>query len=415
VIDCFQSVAHADRVSLRRHRDFLLLWSGETVSEVGSSVGRIALPLLAVTTLAATPWQMGLLTAAETAAFLLVGLPAGVLLDRVRRRPVMIGADVVRCLLFASVPLAAWAGVLTLTQVLVVALLAGVATVLFDVGYQSILPSVVGREHLVEGNGRLESTRAAAETGGPALGGALVQAVGASVAIVSDAMSYLVSAAALLALRSPDRVAPPTGRSVRADMAEGLRFVVAHPLLRPITLCTGTANLFDGVLAAVTVLYLSRGLGLAAGQIGLVLAAASVGGLLGAFTAAAWIRRLGQGRVVLASLLVTAPVVALIAVPGVLPFAIGSTAFGYGAVVYNVAQLSFRQSVCPDHLLGRMNASVRFLVWGTMPLGGLAGGALGSVLGVPATLVVVAVGSAAAPLWLVFSPLRRLRDLPVPA
>ncbi len=402
-------------MSLWRHRDFLLLWSGETVSEVGTSVGRIALPLLAVTVLAATPWEMGVLTAAETAAFLLVGLPAGVLLDRVRRRPVMIAADVTRCVLLAAVAIAALTGVLTLAELVAVALVAGVATVAFDVGYQSILPSVVGRGRLVEGNGKLASTQSAAEATGPALGGALVQALGAATAILADALSYLASAAALAALRSPDRVEPAHGRSLRADMAEGLRFVLAHPLLRPITLCTGTANFFSGALTAVEVLYLARGLGLPAALVGLVLAAASVGGVLGAFTAAAWIRRLGQGRVVLGALLATAPLVALIAVPGAVPFAIGSAASAYGAVVYNVAQVSFRQSVCPDRLLGRMNASVRFLVWGTTPLGGLAGGALATAWGVPATLVTVVVGSVAAPLWVLASPLRRLRDLPVGA
>jgi MFS family permease len=399
-------------MALWGHRDFLLLWTAETVSEVGTMVTRLALPLLAATVLGASEWEMGLLAAATTGAFLLVGLPAGVLLDRVRRRPVMIAADLVRCALFGWVPLAWWLGVLAFWQVLLVALLGGVATVFFDVGYQSILPSVVGRDGLVEGNSKLESTRAGAEAAGPALGGALVQLAGAANAILLDAASYLLSAAALAGMRVRETVGERTGRSLRADMAEGLRYVLRHPLLRPITACTGTANLFSGVALAVEVLYLTRVLGLTAAVIGVVLAVGMVGGVLGAVTGGWWIRRAGQGRTVVWALLVTGPPMLLMAVPGPVWFALGVFAMSYGSVVYNVAQVSFRQSVCPDRLLGRMNASIRFLVWGTIPLGGLLGGGLAEWLGIWLTLVVSVLGTIAAPLWLVASPLRRLRDLP---
>jgi MFS family permease len=404
-------------MSLWRHRDFLLLWSGETVSHVGTMVSHLALPLLAATSLGATPWDMGLLVAAERGAFLLVGLPAGVLLDRVRRRPVMIAADLVRFTLFASIPLAWALGVLTFAQLLIVALLGGVATVFFDVAYQSVLPAVVGRAGLVEGNVKLESTRAAAEAAGPALGGGLAQLVGAAAAVLLDAVTYLVSAAFLLRMRTREAVASPDpARSLRAEMAEGLRYVLGHPLLRPITLCTGTANLFSGVLAAVSVLFLARELGQPPAVIGLVLAAGSAAGVLGAFTAGRWIRGLGQARTIVTSLLVTGPVA--FALPLTTPgaglawFALGMAAVWYGGVVYNVAQVSFRQSVCPDRLLGRMNASIRFLVWGTIPIGGLLGGALGELLGLRATLLVTAVGLVLSPVWVVASPLRRLRDLP---
>jgi MFS family permease len=417
VIDPFQSLTHDPVMTLWRHRDFLMLWSGETVSQVGTMVSHLALPLLAATVLSATPWEMGLLTAAETAAFLLVGLPAGVLMDRVRRRPVMITADVVRFVLFASVPRAWWWGVLTFAQLVTVALLGGIATVFFDVGYQSVLPSVVGRAGLVEGNAKLESTRAAAHATGPAMGGGLVQLAGAANAVLLDALSYLVSAAFLARMRTVEPVPEPVpGRSLRADMAEGLRYVVGHPLLRPIVLCTGTSNLFGGVLAAVSVLFLARELGLPAGVVGLVLAAGSAGGVVGALTAGRWIRRFGQGRVLVAALLVAAPLTLVLPLTGSGAglgwFAAATFSMAYGGVVYNVAQVSFRQSVCPDRLLGRMNASIRFLVWGTIPLGGLLGGALGELIGLRATLLVTAAGLALAPLWLVASPLRRLRDLP---
>jgi MFS family permease len=404
-------------MTLRRHSDFLLLWGGDAVSQVGTMVSHLALPLLAATSLGATPWQMGLLVAAERGAFLLVGLPAGVLLDRVRRLPVMIAADVVRFALFGSIPLAWALDGLTFAHLLAVALLGGVATVLFDVGYQSVLPAVVGRAGLVEGNAKLESTRAGAEAAGPALGGGLVQLVGAGAAVLVDAVSYLVSAAFLVRMRTREDVpSRDPARSLRADMAEGLRFVLRHPLLRPIALCTGTANLFGGVLAAVSVLFLARDLGQPPAVIGLVLAGGSAGGLLGAVTAGAWIRRLGQGRTVLTAPTVTAPAALVLplttAGAGLAWYAAGTAAVAYGVVVYNVAQVSFRQSVCPEHLLGRMNASIRFLVWGTIPLGGLLGGALGGWLGLRATLLVMALGIVLAPLWLLASPLRRLRDLP---
>jgi MFS family permease len=400
------------RTTLWRHRDFLLLWSGETVSHVGTTVGQLAVPLLAVTALGATPWEMGLLTAAGTAAFLLVGLPAGALLDRVRRRPVMIAADLARFALFGSVPLAWWFDVLTFPQVLVVVLVGGAATVFFDVAYQSVLPSVVGREGLVEGNTKLESTRGAADAAGPALGGGLAQLVGAANAVLLDAVSFLVSAAALARMRGREEVPARSGRSLRAEIGEGLRYVLGHRLLRPITACTGTANLFGGALMAVQVIYLATELDLPAGAVGLVLSAAGVAGVAGALTAGWWIRRFGQARVVVGALLVTGPPVLLVASGSPVWFAVALAAEGYGGVLYNVAQVSFRQSICPDRLLGRMNASIRFLVWGTIPLGGLLGGALGELLGLRATLLVAAIGMVLAPAWVLFSPLRRLRDLP---
>ncbi|OLT08226.1 MFS transporter [Pseudonocardia sp. CNS-004] len=407
-------------MTLWRHHDFRLLWAGETVAQAGIMVSHLALPLLAATTLGATPWEMGLLVAAERGAFLLVGLPAGVLLDRVRRLPVMIGANLARFVLIGSIPLAWVAGLLTFAHLLAVALLAGIATVLFDVGYQSVLPAVVGRSGLVEGNAKLESTRAAAEAAGPALGGGLVQLAGAAAAVLVDAIGYLVSVAFLARMRTRETVpAPDPARSLRAEMGEGLRHVVCHPLLRPIALCTGTANLFGGVLAAVSVLFLARELGQPPAIVGLVLAAGSVGGLVGAVTAGLWIRSIGQGRTVVIALLVTGPVAFVLplatAGPGLAWFAVGTGTVAYGGVVYNVAQVSFRQAVTPDHLLGRMNASIRFLVWGTIPFGGLLGGALGELIGLRATLLVTAVGLALCPLWLIASPLRRLRDLPAPA
>jgi MFS family permease len=409
-------MAEAPR-SLWRHRDFTLLWGGETVSHFGTAVSAIALPLVAVTTLAVTPLQMGLLTSAETAAFLLVGLPAGAWLDRMRRRPVMLAADLARAALLASIPLAWWAGLLTLGQLLVVALLTGLATVFFDVAYQSYLPSLVGRELLMEGNSKLESTRALSQVTGPAVGGGLVQVLGATVAVLVDAVSYLVSALSLAAVRTPEPDPEPAEHQrLRSQIAEGLRYVLGHPLLRPITGCTGTANFFHGIQAAVVVLFLARVLGLSAGTIGLIFTAGGVGGLLGAITSAWCARRFGQARVIWLVMLVTSPFGLLVPLGQadwrLVLIVLGDLATGYGVVVYNVAQVSFRQAICPNRLLGRMNASIRFLVWGTLPLGGLVGGVLAQWLGVRAALWVGMVGPLLAVLWVLASPLRGMRELP---
>ena len=246
--------------SLWRHRDFLLLWAGESTSQVGTRIDEVAIPLLAVTVLGATPWQMGLLTAAQTAGFLLIGLLAGVVLDRVRRFPIMIAADLARFALLATIPLAAWLGVLGYPLLLVVALVTGLGTVFFDVAYQSVLSSLVGRAQLVDGNGKLESTRAAAAAGGPALGGGLVQLVGAAGAVLVDTVSYLISAALLAWIRTLEAPPEPAGTSICAEIGAGLRFVWGHRLLRPIVLCTGTPNLFTGVMQAALALFLARDL-----------------------------------------------------------------------------------------------------------------------------------------------------------
>ncbi|HEY3261142.1 MAG TPA: MFS transporter [Pseudonocardiaceae bacterium] len=406
------------RTSLWRHRDFTLLWGGETVSHFGTAVSAIALPLVAVTTLAVTPFQMGLLTMAETAAFLLVGLPAGAWVDRMRRRPVMLTADLARAVLLASIPLAWWAGLLTFEQMLVVALLTGLATVFFDVAYQAYLPSLVGREVLVEGNSKLQATQSLSQITGPAIGGGLVQLLGATTAVLVDAVSYLVSAVALAGVRTvePAREPAEQGGNLRTQIAEGLRYVLRHPLLRPITCSTGTFNFFNGIQNAVIVLFLARVLGLAPGTIGLLFTAGGIGGLLGAITSAWAARRFGQARVIWLSVLVTAPFGLLIPVAQadwrIALIFIADVAIGYGVVVYNVAQVSFRQAICPDRLLGRMNASIRFLVWGTLPLGALVGGLLGEWLGVRGALWVAMGGQILAVLWVLGSPLRTMRDLP---
>ncbi|MBP2406644.1 enterobactin exporter EntS [Streptomyces netropsis] len=405
---------------LLRNYDFRLLLSGAAVSQVGAQVTVVALPLVAVIELDASPMEVGLLTAAETAAFLLVGLPAGAWVDRMRRLPLLIRTDVVRAVTMLSLPLAAWAGALTMAQLYVAALITGVATVFFDIAHQSYLPGLLPREQLVAGNGALETARSSAQVAGPGLGGALVQLLGAPVALLADAIGYLVSALFLRGIRAREpQPAPVVGVPLRAQVAEGLVFVLRHPVLRMIACATGVANFFSAMLMSVQTVFLVRELDLPPGVLGLMLSASAVGGLAGALCAGPLARAVGQARIIWLSTVVTGPFALLWPLAGhgaaAVWFALASAAVFFGAVVYNVAQVSFRQLLCPDALLGRMNATLRFMVWGTMPLGAVLGGAVASAAGPRAAVWVCAAGFLLVPLPLLLSPLRRLRDLPAPA
>ncbi|OXM47169.1 MFS transporter [Amycolatopsis thailandensis] len=405
------------RDSLFFHADFRRLWAGDTASQVGAFAGHTVIPLLAATVLAATPFEMGLLTAAETIAFLIIGLPAGVWVDRMRRRTLMLRADFVRAALLFTIPLAWWAGVLSLPQLLVVATLVGVATVFFDVAYQSYLPSLVGREHLLEGNAKLQASQSVAFLTGPGVGGGLVQLAGAANAVLMTGAGFLTSALCLLRIRTVEETPERNeGERLLPQIVEGLRFVFTDGALRSIVACTATANLANGAFTAIQILFLNRELGLSPAAVGIVLATGGVGGIIGAILAGRITRRIGQARSIWFVPLLTWPFQLLLplAAPGwrIVLFPAALAIAGFGIIVYNVAQVSYRQAVCPDRLLGRMNASVRFVVWGMLPLGGLIGGVLGEMIGIRGTLWFAAVGEAAAVLWVVFSPIRKLRDLP---
>lgn len=409
----------APRQSLWHHRDFLRLWAGDSISQIGTAVSFIALPLLAIKVLDASPFEVGLLTAFETAAFLLVGLPAGAWVDRLRRRNVLIVTDIGRAALLLSLPLAWYLEVLTLPQLYLVALLTGVLTVFFDVAYQSYLPSLVGRDFLVEGNAKLEASRAVSQIAGPSVGGGLVQWLTAPYAIVVDAFSYLWSAVWIAAISTrEERPERAPDRHLVREIREGLSFVLRHRLLRAITATTGTSNLFSTILntAFIIVLADQAQLNLSAGTIGVVFTIGSLGGLLGAVMAERVARRVGQGPTIWLSILVSAPFA--LATPlvqrnwSLWAVAVCWAVIGFFVVVYNITQVSFRQGLCPERLLGRMNATIRFLVWGTMPLGGLIGGVLGSTIGVRPTMWVGAIGMALAFLPAFLSPLRTMRELP---
>ncbi|MEY9872405.1 MFS family permease [Streptacidiphilus sp. MAP12-33] len=401
---------------LWRHRDFRRLWIGESVSQFGSTVSQLALPLVAVLALHASTFQVGLLTACETAAFVLVGLPAGAWVERMRFRSVLVAGDAARAVLLAWVPLAAWLGVLDMGQLYVVGLATGVSTVFFDVAYQSYLPQLVEREQLVEGNAKLQASESVSQIVGPGVGGLLIQALGAPYAVLVDALSFLWSAGWVAAIRTPSpRPERSAERHLAREIGEGLRFVLRHPVLRAIAACTATANLFASMAGAVFYVLLARELRLSAGVIGLLTSTASIGGLAGALCAARVAARLGQGRAIWVPIALAGPC-GLVA-----PFVHRDWTLGLlaaaqlvmwcGIVVYNVTQVSMRQALCPPGLLGRMNATMRFLVWGTLPLGGLLGGVLGTAIGVRATLLVAGVGGTLAFLPVFLSPLRTLRTL----
>ncbi|MBB4684985.1 MFS transporter [Amycolatopsis jiangsuensis] len=406
------------RDSLLFHADFRRLWAGDTASQLGTFVGATAIPLLAAVTLAATPFEMGLLTAAETVGFLLIGLPAGVWVDRLRKRPLMLAADLVRAVLLLSIPAAWWTGVLTMTQVLAVVLFTGFATVFFDVSYQAYLPALVGRRRLLEGNAKLQGVQSSAQIAGPSLAGVLVQFLGAASTIVVTGAGYLTSALCLWRIRTVEASGSRTGRErLLPQMVEGLRFVTADRPLRAIVACTATANLFGAAAQAVEVLFLTRRAGLAPAEVGVLLAVGGVGGIVAALCAGPVIRRLGQARSIWLVPVLVWPGNLLVPLAGPgwrLPLAgLGLAAAGFGVILYNVAQVSYRQAITPDRLLGRVNASVRFVVWGAMPLGGLLGGALGEGLGLTGALWVALAGELTGALWVICSPLRHMRNLPV--
>ena len=403
-------------MSLLRNRDFRRLWAGDSLSQFGIMTTTLAVPLLAVRTLRATPFEVGLLTTFEYLAFLVIGLPAGAWVDRMRRRSVMIAADLSRAALLGWVPLAAALGVLNLPQVYAVVFAVGCLTVFFDVSYQSYLPFLVGRDDLVEGNAKLQGTQSVAQVAGPSLGGFLVQVLTAPYAILANVGTFLWSAAWVGAIQAREpRPARTPDSNLLLEVREGITFIVRHPVLRQVAGATGTANLWSSAAQGMLIVLLARTLGLSAGVIGLLMAAGAAGGLLGAFAARPLAQLIGEGPATWISLAVSSP---LALVQPFLQrdwtlglFVVAQIVFSAGVVIYNVTQVSFRQRLCPEHLLGRMNASMRFLVWGTMPLGGLLGGVLGSTIGVRATLLIAAIGQSLAFLWLFFSPLRSLRTV----
>jgi MFS family permease len=412
------------RPGLIRHPDFLKLWSAETISQFGTQVSLLALPLIAATILNVPPFEFALLATLEFLPFILLSLPAGVWVDRLRRRPILILADVGRAIALISVPVAVFFDVLTIYQLYVVGFSIGCMTVFFDVAYQSYLPALVDREDLVEGNSKLESSRAGAQIAGPGVAGFLIGLVTAPAAIVLDAISFLVSGMFLLFIRRPE---PPVERAVtkdgsapgmRTEIAEGLRYVLGNRFLRTIAATTALSNLAGTVATSILLLYLVRELDFTPELLGVTFSIGSVGFLLGALIASRVAARFGVGRSIVVSAMLFGPALLPIALapPGfALPFvAAGIFVGGFGGAVYNINQVSFRQSITPERMQGRMNATMRFIVWGTIPLGSILGGFLGGLIGLHETVWVGAIASLFAFVPVALGPVRSIVTMPEP-
>jgi MFS family permease len=402
--------------------DFLKLWTGQSISELGSEVSRLAIPIVAAIALHASPIVFSLLGVLGFLPFIIFALPAGAWVDRMRRKRILIAGDAARAILLATIPAAYALGVLTIWQLLVVQFVVGIFTVFFDVAYQSYVPQLVHRDHLIEGNSKLQLTVSVAQVAGPSMAGGLIAAITAPYAIVADAISFVVSTAFLLRIRTAENLPQradgvPTPR-MWPEVKEGLNWVARNPYLRRIAACTGTSNFFSGLGFAIFVLYALRVLHLAPWEIGLVFGAGSVGAIIGALLVNRVQKAIGVGRAIIATaVLFSTPGILIPLAPRSFPLPLLIASFfvtQFGGVAYNITQLSLRQAITPERLQGRMNAAMRWIVWGTIPLGTLAGGALATAFTLRTALFVGAIGSMPTFLLVLFSPLRSMRDMPPP-
>jgi predicted MFS family arabinose efflux permease len=412
------SAVVSHRAGLLRQRDFRLLWFGETVSKCGSAATDVALPLVAVTTLHASPLTVGVLGAATWLPYLLISLPAGAWVDRFPRRPVMVASNSVSALLFASVPVTAWLGRLTILHVLSVAFCTGLAKVFFRTAYQAYLPTIVGRWNLAEGNAKMQGSASAAEVTGPGLAGLMAQAFGASAALLADAISFLVSTACLRSIRLQE---PPTQDPRRNDglirrIAAGLRYAVHDPYLRTLALYGSVGNLTLVAVQTLLIVFLIRVVKVGPGPTGLLMTSMGIGGILGAMLTRTIIRRYGTARGLLLTAAATTPAGLLLPLaqpgPRLLLFTLGLLVLATGIVTSNVIAATFRQSYCPPHILGRTSAVMSFLVFGTMPLGAIIAGLTAAKFGTATAMWILCAGLMLPALILVVSPIGRLRDLP---
>jgi MFS family permease len=409
---------------LWRHRDFLKLWSAETISQFGSQVDDLAIGFVAIIVLDASAFEVAVIGTLNFLPFILFTLPAGVWVDRLPRKPILVTGDFGRAALLATIPIAYVADALTLWQIYAVVFLVGTFQVFFDVAYQSYLPSLVARDQIIEGNSKLEISRSAAQVGGPGFAGGLVEIFTAPYAVLVDAISFVGSGLFLLGIRTKEE-APVRetidGRktSLWTELKEGLRFVLGNPNLRAQAGCTATSNLFSSLAFSIFLVFVVRELGLSAGVIGVIFSVGAAGSLVAAVTATRLSRRFGIGPTTIAVGALWGPAFVVVgfapegdaAIPILLA---AQLVAAFSIVVYNIVQVSYRQAICPPRLQGRMNSVMRFMVWGTIPIGTLAGGALGSLVGLRETIVIGGIGTTLAVLWIIFSPQRHLREMPEP-
>jgi MFS family permease len=402
---------------LWRNPDFLKLWAGQTISLFGSQITALALPLTAVLNLQATPAQMGMLRATHSASAMLAGLFAGVWADRLRRRPILIGTDLGFAVLAASIPVAAFLGLLRIEQIYVVQFFSGVLAIFSDVTHMAFLPSLAQRHQLVEANSKLQTTSSAAAVAGPGLAGALTQLITAPMAMIFDAISFIVSALFIYLIRAPEPAPAPVAdrKSIRAEIGEGLRFVFGNPTLRPLAEAIAIHLLFNGLIYAVLILYASRELKIESALLGIVFGALGLGFLIGALAVERVTRRYGVGPTMIGATFTVAVAALLIPLAnGTLPMIVAILAFALflqalGIQINGVNLVSYRQAMTPPQLQGRMNATFRFLNSTALTIGALMAGAFIAVFGLRATLVIGACGLFIPFLRLFFSPARNLK------
>jgi MFS family permease len=409
--------------SVLRNRNFQYLWAGQTVSAIGDQMTGLALPVLAITMLHASEWQIGMMNAAGMSMFLLIGLPAGAWVDRWLKRRVMIFADLVRALVLLSVPVAWWAGVLDVTYLIVGAAIISAANVFFDVAYQSVLPIMLPKDQLSKANSALETTKQTSMLVGPAVIGFLLTIVKAPILMVADSISYFVSLFSIGLIKMDESTIAKKDRGrLRDEIAEGVKFVTKHPIIGRITASTATFNFFNsGVNTLVPILVL-RNMDVSPALFGLVFSVGAGAALVGALSAAKIGKLIGQGNTVISALMLSAvasfgfPLAAVIGDASALPIVmVTGSLIGFSSLVFNITQVSARQALCPEHLLGRMNASIRFFVWGVMPISALLAGAFATWFGLAPVLLVGAIGAVLSTWFIFASPLRGLKTIVPPA
>lgn len=405
--------------ALWSHRDFMKLWTGQSISEFGSQISQLAIPLLALLELHATTFEFAVLGVLGFLPFILFALPAGVWVDRLRRRRILIVGDASRAVLLALIPILWAAGVLQIWQLMVIQFVIGIFTVFFDVAYQSYLPALIEREDLVDGNSKLQLTVSVAQVAGPSASGVLIGAVTAPYAIIFDAASFVISSVFMITMRHRENVPerPSEGHpKMWPQVKEGLRWVAGHRWLRAIAASTGTSNFFGTVYFAVLLVYAVRTLHFSPLELGAMFAVGSCGAIAGALLANRLRLRIGVGpAIVWGSAAFCVPGLIYPAAPHAIAlplFMVAQAVIQFGGMVYNITQVSLRQAITPDRLQGRMNAAMRWIVWGTIPLGALLGGAIGQWVGLTTALWVGAIGSLTGFLPVALSSVRSIREMP---
>lgn len=402
---------------LWRDRNFLTFWSAQAVSEFGDRISELALPLIAVTLLDASPAEVGLLTAAVWAPNLISLLIGTWVEQRADKRRLMIGADLARTIILLSLPVAGWFGWLGLPQLYLVALLAGTAHVLFNTAYAAFFVQLVVRDRYLEASAKLSGTRSISQMGGPALGGLLVQFLGAPVAVIADALSFIFSAAQVARIKLTPKPPEASTETLLQRARAGMAYLITHPYLRVTLACATTVNLFSFIGMTLVVFYASRDLGLSAGIIGLAFGLGATGGLLGATMAEPLSKRIGVGRLIAIGAVLFPASVAIVAFAGgpwlLRAVALAAAEFvgGFAVMCFDVPLGALQTSVIDDRMRSRVSGAFTTINYGIRPIGALIGGALGDWLGARETILISSVGGIVAFLWLLGSPVLKVTSI----